>query len=52
MLEQLAVSFKVFGAEKFEKIKKQLNEIKEKTSSPFEAIGKIRVEGREKLDKG
>ena len=51
MLEQLAVSFKVFGVEKFEKIKKQLNEIKEKTSSPFEAIGKIRVEGREKLDK-
>lgn len=51
MLEQLAVSFKVFGAEKFEKIKKQLREIKEKTSSPFETIAKVKVKGREKLDK-
>lgn len=51
MLEQLAVSFKVFGAEKFEKIKTQLNEIKEKTSSPFKTIVDIKTKGREKLDK-
>lgn len=51
MLEQLAVSFKVFGAEKFEKIKTQLNEIKEKTSSPFKTIINIKTNGREKLNK-
>ncbi|MDD7410006.1 hypothetical protein [Fusobacterium gastrosuis] len=51
MLEQLAVSFKVFGAEKFEKIKTQLNEIKEKTSSPFKTLVNIKTSGQEKLNK-
>lgn len=50
MLEQLAVSFKIFGAEKFEKIKTQLNEIKEKTKSPFKSLVDIKTKGKEKID--